>query len=93
MIPESGRSPGEGNGNPPSNSCLENPMDRGAGQATVYGVTRVEHDRATKHTHIDDTDFPFPIMTSVVYIFHNICIHTFFPTCLFSKPVANKHEN
>lgn len=68
-------------------------MDRGAGQATVYGVTRVEHDWATQHKHIDDTDFPFLIMTSVVYIFHNACIHTFFPICLFSKPVENKHEN
>ena len=29
-IPGSGRSPGEGNGNPPQYSCLENPMDRGA---------------------------------------------------------------
>ena len=30
MIPASGRSPGEGNGNPLQYSCLENPMDRGA---------------------------------------------------------------
>ena len=30
LIPESGRSPGEGNGNPPQYSCLENPMDGGA---------------------------------------------------------------
>ena len=34
-IPGSGRSPGEGNGNPLQISCLENPMDRGAWQATV----------------------------------------------------------
>ena len=34
----SGRSPGEGNGNPLQNSCLKNPMDRGAWQATVHGV-------------------------------------------------------
>ena len=38
-IPGSGRSPGEGNGNPLQYSCLENPMDRGAWRATVYGVT------------------------------------------------------
>jgi len=31
-----------------SNSCLENPMDRGAWQATLHGVTRVGHDLATK---------------------------------------------
>ena len=30
LIPGSGRSPGEGNGNPLQDSCLENPMDRGA---------------------------------------------------------------
>ena len=38
-IPRSGRSPGEGNGNPLQYSCLENPMDRGAWQATVHGAT------------------------------------------------------
>ena len=36
-IPGSGRPPGEGNGNPLQYSCLENPMDRGAWQATVHG--------------------------------------------------------
>ena len=35
-IPGSGRSPGEGNGNPLQYSCLKNSMDRGAGQATVH---------------------------------------------------------
>ena len=44
LIPGSGRSPGEGNGNPLWYSCLENPMDRGAWRATVYGVARVGHD-------------------------------------------------
>ena len=39
-IPGSGRSPGEGNGNPLQYSCLENPMDRGAWQAAVHGVTK-----------------------------------------------------
>ena len=41
-IPRLGRSPGEGNGNPLQYSCLENPMDRGAGQA-AWGH-RVRHD-------------------------------------------------
>ena len=36
----SGRSPGGGLGNPPKYSCLENPMDRGAWQATAHGVTK-----------------------------------------------------
>ena len=39
-IPGSGRSPGEGNGNPRQYSCLENPMDGGAWQATVHGVAK-----------------------------------------------------
>ena len=42
-IPKSGRSPGEGNGNPLQYSCLENPMDRRAWWATVHGVTK-SHD-------------------------------------------------
>ena len=40
LIPGSGRSPGEGNGNPLQYSCLENPMDRGAWWATVHGVAK-----------------------------------------------------
>ena len=39
-IPEWGRSPGKGNGNPLQYSCLENSMDRGARQATVHGITK-----------------------------------------------------
>ena len=46
-IPGSGISPGGGNGNPLQYSLLENPMDRGAWQATVHGVTK-EVD-TTKH--------------------------------------------
>ena len=39
-VPGLGRTPGEGNGNPLQYSCLENPMDGGACQATVYEVTK-----------------------------------------------------
>ena len=39
-ILESGRSPGEGNGNPLQYCCLGNPMNRGAWQATVHGVAK-----------------------------------------------------
>ena len=38
LIPELGRSPGEGNGNPLQYSCLGNPIDRGAWWAAVHGV-------------------------------------------------------
>ena len=40
LIPGSGGSPGEGNGNPLQYSCLDNPMDSGAWQATVHGVIK-----------------------------------------------------
>ena len=60
--PRSGSSPGEGNGNPLQHSCLENPMDRGAWQAVVDGLQRVDMTkqlcmcvcvcvRAHTHTH------------------------------------------
>ena len=39
-IPGSGRSPGEGNGNPLQYACLGNPMDKGAWWATVHGVAK-----------------------------------------------------
>ena len=48
LIPGSGRSPRKGNGYPLQYSCLENPMDRGAWQATMYGVARVGHNLVTK---------------------------------------------
>ena len=47
-IPGSGRSPGEGNGNPLLYSCLGNPMDRGAWWATVHEVVRVGLNLATQ---------------------------------------------
>ena len=40
LIPGTGRSPGGGHGNPLQYACLENPMDRGAWQTTVHGVTK-----------------------------------------------------
>ena len=40
LIPESGRAPQEGNGNPLQFSCLENSMDGGAWWATVHGVAK-----------------------------------------------------
>ena len=50
IFPGLGRSPGEGNGNPLQYSCLENPMDRGAWQATVHGVTKSQT-RLSDFTH------------------------------------------
>ena len=57
-IPGSGRSPGEGNGNPLQYSCLENPMDGGAWWATVYGV-------AKSRTRLSDLTFTFLYVNSL----------------------------
>ena len=40
LIPGSGRSPGEGNGNPFQYSCLGNPLNRGAWRATIHGIEK-----------------------------------------------------
>ena len=48
LIPGSGRSPREGNGNPLQYFCLGNPMEGGAWWAIAHGVARVGHDLATK---------------------------------------------
>ena len=50
-IPGSGRSPGEGNGNPLQCSCLENSMDKEAWQARVPGVTKSQT-QLSMHAHI-----------------------------------------
>ena len=56
-ISGSGRSYGEGDGNPLQYSCLGNPMDRGSWQATVYGVAKeldmTEHTYTHIHTHTE----------------------------------------
>ena len=49
-IPGSGKSRGEGKGNLLQCSCLENPMDRGVGWATVHGVTESDLTEVTEHT-------------------------------------------
>ena len=53
LIPGSGRSPGEGNGNPLQYSCLENPVDREACWATVHRVAKTwtQLKQLSMHTH------------------------------------------
>jgi len=50
----SGRFPGVGNGNSLQHSCLGNPTDRGAWQATAHGVTKSQIQLST-HTHTSAT--------------------------------------
>ena len=59
-IPGSGRSPGEGNGTPLQYSCLENPMEGGAWQATVHGITK-------SPTRLSDFTFTF-FLTAVRFL-------------------------
>ena len=51
LIPGLGRSPGEGHGNPLQDSCLENPMDRGAWRATVHRVAKSQTSLKPSSTH------------------------------------------
>ena len=56
LISGSGRSPGEGNGNPLQYSCLENPMEGGAWYASVHGVEK-------SWTRLSDFTFTFLSLT------------------------------
>ena len=63
-IPESGRSPGEGNSIPLQYSCLENPMDRGTWEAAAHGV-------AKSWTQLSD----FTFLSFPFYIFLRFRVH------------------
>ena len=66
MIPESGRSPGEGNGNPVQYSCLENPMDGGVWPTTVHGLQ--------SRTRLSDFTFTFTLYDSIILLFNLILL-------------------
>ena len=91
-IPWLGRSPGEGNGNPLQDSCLENSMDQGAWQATVHGV-------AKSWTRLSDFTFTlgrkkvilvnFSVLMSLISLLYFIIfflklLHTFLLDLLFN---------
>ena len=69
LIPGSGRSPGEGNGNPLQYSCLENPMDGGAWWATVHRVAKSQT-RLSDFTHAHTVVL---CCLSILYIVFCIC--------------------
>ena len=64
-------------GNPLQYSCLENPMDRGAWQATVFGVARVGHDWAAKHTNTREVPKALYLDSNIPQWLHRF---TFSPT-------------
>ena len=98
-IPGSGRSPGEGNGNPLQYSCLENPMDGEARQATVQGV-------AKSRTRLSDFTFTFTVVIAIiihlaskqacgtelgVLFFKRLIYFSGFSTALQPKPPKKSH--
>ena len=74
LIPGSRRSPREGNGNPLQYSLLGNSMEKGAGEATVHGVTKSQ-------MRLSDETTAIYVICSYIYInyiynyIYYICIH------------------
>ena len=66
-LTESGRSPGEGNGNPQHYSCLGNPMNSRAWQATVHGT-------AESQTRLNTQAYILYTYVICVYIYMHICM-------------------
>ena len=62
------RSPGGGSGNPLQYPRLENPRDRGAWQATVFGITESDMTEATEHAHTDTQQVLSTFMSSFSYM-------------------------
>ena len=72
LIPQSGRSPEGRNGNPLQYSCLENPMDRGAWQATVNRVAKSQKrlKQLSTHTHLNLAPyFAIPLLQRAAELF------------------------
>ena len=74
-VSESGRSPEKGNGNPLQYSCLGNPMDRGAWQATVHEIPK-ESDM-TKFTKQQTTNNLASIPDHFIYWLHSLRLACF----------------
>ena len=69
-IPGSGRSPGEGTGNPLQYSCLKNPMDRGAWWATVHGVAKSQTQLSDFTLFLSFLWFKADLIVSLFYNFY-----------------------
>ena len=73
-IPSSRGAPGGGHGNPVQYSCLENPMDRGAWQTTVHGVTKSLADYSPwGHKESDTAEVTYHTCT-YIFIYLNMCV-------------------
>ena len=75
-IPESERSPGEGNGNPLQYSFLENPMDRGAWWSTVHGVAKESDTTEQLNSNSGASGHVDTCIYIYVYICMYICVYS-----------------
>ena len=86
-IPRSGRSPGEGNGNPLQYSYLGNPKERGAWQATIHGITK-EWDTTHRLNNNSDTtcwtSFHVLVYNLFIFLGEQSLMPIFNLDCLFS---------
>ena len=94
LIPELGRHPGGGHGNPLQYSCLENPMDRGAWQATVHSVPKSQTWlKGLACTHKEwHTLFLFKCFrtsSEMPFSNYNPSFKNLFPQESLNKPVSN----
>ena len=84
-IPRSGRSLGEGNGNPWQYSCLRNPIDRRSWRATVHGVTKIQTPLSTESLYAVDWMFASP--TKVILGIRkclSFCLSIVFSTSIYA---------
>ena len=88
QIPGSRRSPGGGHGNSSQYSCLENPMDRGAGRATVHGVTKSQPQLMRLSTRAEISLAPGHSLCSLGLAPRSQC-ELSIPTVDFVKPNLN----
>ena len=68
LIPGLGRFPGKGNGNPLQYSCLGNPMDRGAWQASPWGCKSVRYNLAIKQQQQQQQIYTYTKKIFLVYL-------------------------
>ena len=93
-IPGLGRSPGERNGSPLQYSCLENPINREAWQATVHGVAKVGQDLATKARPQPLCCHCGPSHHHLSQIITTPCnLASGFSSCLSLQPVSKQRPN
>ena len=99
-IPGSGRSHGEGNGNPLQYFCLENPIDRGAWLATVHGVSKSQTQLSNftltsgKNIIIVHSGYPWGLLLSPLLPspYQSLCSHSVI-SCLVLEMLRHHRQS